>query len=379
MAKKDLTKEIASALKEGLNFEEFLQKENLTEKDINYIIKPFYEKAYPVFKEIIENFEQGVSLSKLSKKYKISPDTIMKYLETLGYERPLANPELKWFEDNKQLVIDLYNEHKSLTVVAKIIKADRNKLVKKLKALGIEIDYSSNNVKDYDESFFEKINTDEKAYWFGFIYADGWVIKNHFLNEKGNQLKKYKLAIELSSKDEEHLEKFAKTICLNFEKKMITNRERVDNFNYDIVLLEEEKRRYKMSYFEVNSKKIVEDLMNLGCVPNKTLIKKFPTYNEVPKELMGAFMRGYADGNGSVNKYDKNWLVSTGSEDFAKGFLNELNVQISEKITSIYKIRNANCWTFKLGSGKTAVKVFDLMYNEKTTVYLERKYLKFIK
>ena len=52
MAKKNLTKEIASALKEGLNFEEFLQKENLTEKDINYIIKPFYEKAYPVFKEI---------------------------------------------------------------------------------------------------------------------------------------------------------------------------------------------------------------------------------------------------------------------------------------------------------------------------------------
>ena len=374
MAKKNLTKEIASALKEGLNFKEFLQKENLTEKDINYIIKPFYEKAYPVFKEIIENFEQGVSLSKLSKKYKISSDTIMKYLETLGYERPLANPELKWFEDNKQLVIDLYKEHKSLTKVAAIIKADRNKLVKKLKALGVEIDYSSNDIKAYDESFFEKIDTEAKAYWFGFIYADGWVVKNHSKDKQGKQLKKYSLGIELSIKDKKHLIKFAETICLNFEESMLYSRER--KIYYDHL---DEERAYEMCAFQVASKKIVEDLIKLGCVPNKTLTKTFPTYNEVPSELMGHFMRGYADGNGGVLSEKKAWTISTGSELFAKGFLKEINIQIKSDLTYIQKVKDANCWTFILGSGKTAVKVFDLMYNEKTTVYLERKYLKFIK
>ena len=199
-----------------MNFEEFLKKEKLTEKDVNAKLEPFYVKAYPVFKEIIEKFENGTSMAKLRKEYGLSDQTIMKYLEALGYERPLANPELKWFEDNEQLVIDLYNEHKSLTVVAKIIKADRNKLVKKLKALGVEIDYSANDLKDFDQNFFEKIDTDEKAYWFGFIYADGWVIRNHSTDTKGNQIKKYSLNIELSSKDKSHLIKFAKTICLNF-------------------------------------------------------------------------------------------------------------------------------------------------------------------
>ena len=379
MAKKILTKEIALALKEGLNFEEFLKKEKLTEKDVNVQLKPFYIKAYPIFKEIIEKFENGTSMTKLGKEYGLSDQTIMKYLEALGYERPLANPELKWFEENKQLVIDLYNEHKSLTVVAKIIKADRNKLVKKLKALGVEIDYSANDLKDFNENFFEKIDTDEKAYWFGFIYADGWIVRNHSTDTKGNQIKKYSLNIELSSKDKSHLIKFAKTICLNFEESMIKERERVNNLNYDINLPEEEKRKYKSSWFQVCSKKIVEDLIKLGCVPKKTLIKTFPTYNEVPEELMGAFMRGYADGNGSASKFDKSWTISTGSKKFAEGFLKEINKQLNTSLNSIYKVKDANCWMFKLGSGKTAVKVFDFMYNEKTTVYLERKYENFIK
>ena len=374
MAKKILTKEIALALKEGLSFEEFLKKEKLTEKDVNVQLKPFYVKAYPVFKEIIKKFENGTSMAKLGKEYGLSDQTIMKYLETLGYERPLANPELKWFEENKQLVIDLYNEHKSLTKVAEIIKADRNKLAKKLKTLGVEIDCSSNNLKTYDESFFEKIDTEEKAYWLGFIYADGWVVRNHSKDKEGRQLKKYSLGIELSVKDKEHLIKFAKVICFNFEESMLYSRERKIYYEH----LNEEKT-YEMCAFQVSSKKIVEDLIKLGCVPNKTLIKTFPTYNEVPSKLMGHFMRGYADGNGGVLSKQKAWTISTGSELFAKGFLKEVNIQTKSNLTYIQKVKDANCWTFILGSGKTAVKVFDLMYNEKTTVYLERKYEKFIK
>ena len=379
MAKKILTKEIASALKEGLDFEEFLKKEKLTEKDVNVKLKPFYVKAYPVFKEIIEKFKNGTSMAKLGKEYGLSDQTIMKYLESLGYERPLANPELKWFEDNKQLVIDLYNKHKSLTVVAKIIKADRNKLVKKLKALGVEIDYSANDLKNFDQNFFEKIDTDEKAYWFGFIYADGWVVKKHSTDTKGNQIKKYSLNIELSSKDKSHLIKFAKTICLNFEVSMIKERERVDIFNYDIDLPEEEKRKYKTSWFQVCSKKIVEDLIKLGCIPNKTLTKTFPTYNEVPEELMGSFIRGYFDGNGYILEKSKQIGITSGSEKFLEGLLSELKKQTKQEQNKITSREGTNTFHVYLGSGSRSRKVFDLMYNEKTTVYLERKYLKFIK
>lgn len=44
----------------------------------------------------------------------------------------------------------------------------------------------------FDENFFENIDTEEKAYWLGFIYADGAVFKRT-------------LSIRLSTKDIHHL------------------------------------------------------------------------------------------------------------------------------------------------------------------------------
>ena len=51
-----------------------------------------------------------------------------------------------------------------------------------------------------DENFFEEINTEEKAYWLGFFYADGYLVYNKQYGIHG-------IGIELSSKDKNHLEK----------------------------------------------------------------------------------------------------------------------------------------------------------------------------
>ena len=50
-----------------------------------------------------------------------------------------------------------------------------------------------------NERYFEKIDNNNKAYWLGFIAADGCVS-----NKKGGRY----LYIELSRKDRDHLEKF---------------------------------------------------------------------------------------------------------------------------------------------------------------------------
>ena len=52
---------------------------------------------------------------------------------------------------------------------------------------------------NFDENFFDKIDTEEKAYWLGFIYADGAIFKRT-------------LSIRLSTKDIHHLEKFKKIL-----------------------------------------------------------------------------------------------------------------------------------------------------------------------
>ena len=47
------------------------------------------------------------------------------------------------------------------------------------------------------EDIFEVIDTPEKAYWLGFLYADGYV-----------QTRGYMIALTLSSKDKLHIKEF---------------------------------------------------------------------------------------------------------------------------------------------------------------------------
>ena len=50
----------------------------------------------------------------------------------------------------------------------------------------------------YDINYFEVIDTEEKAYWLGFIYADGCISNDN----------KQQLIIELCKQDKIVLEKF---------------------------------------------------------------------------------------------------------------------------------------------------------------------------
>ena len=57
----------------------------------------------------------------------------------------------------------------------------------------------TSKVYSYDESYFKNIDTEEKAYWLGFLYADGYVRKRQRNSE---------MRLKLGIKDLDHLEKF---------------------------------------------------------------------------------------------------------------------------------------------------------------------------
>ena len=68
-------------------------------------------------------------------------------------------------------------------------------------------------VYDFNDNYFEIIDSEEKAYWLGFLLADGCVSTTH-----GNRV-----ILQISSKDEEHLKKFKASVCckkpINFDKR----------------------------------------------------------------------------------------------------------------------------------------------------------------
>ena len=54
---------------------------------------------------------------------------------------------------------------------------------------------------EYHRHIFDQIDTQEKAYWLGFILADGYLNTN-----------KHMLRIKLGDKDKHHLEKFIQAL-----------------------------------------------------------------------------------------------------------------------------------------------------------------------
>lgn len=149
----------------------------------------------------------------------------------------------------------------------------------------------------YDKDYFKEINTEEKAYWLGFIYADGYVVKTSLSAELG---------IELNIKDIDHLKKFNKSIAGNVEVK---KRSRFDSRTNNT---------YNMCFIRFYSIQLVDNLINQGVFPNKHKDIKFP---KIKEDLVRHFIRGYFDGDGCIRIEEKKRLIRCDFASTAKEFL----------------------------------------------------------
>ena len=130
----------------------------------------------------------------------------------------------------------------------------------------------------FNENFFEVINTEEKAYWLGFIAADGCIVPPRVGTTSGACLK-----IRLHPKDREHLEKFILALNSNLVIKDRIN----TGFSEGQPCID----------LEINSIKMVRDLIDKGIVPHKSLILEPP---KIDPKFNLHFIRGYFDGDGSI-------------------------------------------------------------------------------
>ncbi len=252
---------------------------------------------------------------------------------------------------DKLKVIKIYNQCKSLRKTSLVFKVSISPILKILKKNNIKL----NSSKKYicDENYFRNINTEDKSYFLGFIYADGCVrIRKIFKNKnKAN----YELRIKIHIKDIEILQKF------NIKLKS----------TYPIHTTVGSHKKRNMVYISIQSKKMVLDLIKHGCVPNKSLILKFP--KNIHKKLLRHFIRGYFDGDGTVcAKYKKgNTSCSfVGTKSFLKKMEKIINIYFYNKSRKLGKAgRNFVVYY----SGKHIVnKINDYLYKN-ATIYLQRK------
>lgn len=210
-------------------------------------------------------------------------------------------------------------------------------------------------MKNYDEDFFAEIDSEEKAYWLGFICADG------YLNSRHNTV-----GICLDIKDIEHLNKFKKVLSLNKELKV-----RKSRYSHN------HKETTKVT-IEVYSTKMDSDLRKLGLTETKSNTLGLV---QVPDYLMNHFIRGYFDGDGCVfssfskkgtKKYFTVGFTFVGTETF----LNFVNSVLPFKVKSLQKDKRANgSYTLYICSRTRFLIMYEYLYKN-ATIYLDRKFEK---
>lgn len=306
--------------------------------------------------EIIKLNKENVQSRKIAKQLNIGEDAVYKFLKKNNLKSP--KPMKKLNINDVEFIKKKYLEGLTIKQIHEkyfrgIVSSEN--INYHLKQAGITRKACKVSILNHD--YFEVIDTEEKAYWLGFLTADGCV--QHHKN-KGES---YSIRLELKTSDKYMVENFANAI-------------ETDRIVRDYI-----KDKKSTSYITVFSKKMFNDLGKHNVIPNKTLsLENIP--NTIPDELIRHFIRGYFDGDGTVYNYickGKNKLVFGfyGTEKFLnsiKSRLIEDNVIVSE--ANVYNQKEANVSMLLYTIRDDIKRFFDYIYSD-SSIYLTRKYDKF--
>lgn len=202
------------------------------------------------------------------------------------------------------------------------------------------------------ENFFDSWS-ENMAYVLGFLAADGTIYKN----------KRGSYYIAFTSTDEELIVQM---------KKLMRVSNKIETYQSN----KEWRLRYTL---QIGSKKIFARLVSLGFTPNKSLTLKFP---QIPDELLGHFLRGYFDGDGSAsftfykrkNRSDLQKVFNIRLRCGSKTFIEALQ----KKLTPVAGVDRGRLYFHSLAydlvyNNKDVVKLYSFMYPSNQVPCLERK------
>ena len=185
-----------------------------------------------------------------------------------------------------------------------------------------------------NHNFFHDIDSEPKAYWLGFLMADGCV---HDTMKKGC----LQLSVHLASKDLGHLEKLR--MALGIVKPVYV-------WHNSIRLA-------------ASSDHLCNDLIRHGCTPRKSLTLRFPS---IIPTMLPHFIRGYFDGDGcACICHDRLFISFVGTQSFLNSLRHHCRI-----VRSL--CRRGNIYTLSINKITDLQHIVTMMYDT-ATVYLERK------
>jgi len=225
------------------------------------------------------------------------------------------------------------------------------------------LDYEINRKHTLDQHYFDEITDEARAYWLGFLWADG--------------------DISTTAK------RCAGPNRLRFVQKW-SDRERVYAFkealqaSYDVNEIHDRATNSDQALLVINSRPICDALIRHGYGRKDERI----SIPEIDAGLVHHFIRGYFDGDGCLSVYEqlvrhatihRQELSFTGNPMFIAALKDAVvdDVGLTPTVKMHTDKRTVHAVALRYGKKDDIVKMYDYLYHDATT-YLERKYDKFL-
>lgn len=277
--------------------------------------------------QVLAMYRGGAPTLEIASKLDLHEKSVYNALYRHGVQRDRNVP---FTEDEQARIIELYQGGMDGPAIGRLVDCHSSGVYAVLKREGID---RRERIALLNPTYFDEIDTPDKAYWLGFIAADGCVT--------GLERKNPRLQIKLARRDHDHLAILHRALEAQHAIR--------DNEQWS------KGKMRPFSTLTVYSAEIVNALISHGITPRKTLMLR-PW--DGPQDLMPHYWRGIVDGDGSITINDKGvYLQMVGTEAVTRAFAAWSNATIGSKVNA--RPTAGNAWTIQVGG---TVKVRSLIY-----------------
>jgi intein/homing endonuclease len=253
-------------------------------------------------------------------------------------------------------IIEQYNNNVGATTIARKLRRSETFVKYNLKKLGIQLKkVKEGSYRKYtlNQHYFDIIDTQDKAYWLGFLYADGC---NY---EDRNELK-----LCLNINDSLHIHKFLTAIESN--QPLVINAGNIRDNTIQVTICN--------GHFS-------RALAKQGCTKVKSFTIRFPILRE---DLISHFMRGYFDGDGCITgshlhasfNITTNLMFAMEYQEQLVKYCNLTKTKLYVKNKDKSKEQYARANAMRYSGNHNLKRIYSFIYNN-ASIFLPRKKLKF--
>ena len=255
------------------------------------------------YDKIVDMYKNGIKQKDIAKEYNVTPSTISYILRKNGI---CTRRDLSPFfpKETVEEMYDRYCNKERVRDLAKEYGIDYSSVYNLFHKYGLLVNESHSKQKyNINEHCFDKIDTQNKAYIIGLLWADGC-----------NMTNKNEIKISLQEEDKHILDSIKEELEFDKPLSFLDYKKRKSNYKNQYTLV-------------ICNKYLSEKLNSLGMTKAKSLTLEWPKC--ISDEMYRHFIRGYLDGDGCIYIGEKHSEVSFVGTIM---FIEELQKILKEKL-----------------------------------------------